>query len=89
MVAGRGYIALAALILGGWRPWPVLLACLAFGLLDAAAIRLQGVVLPGIGEFPVQAVQALPYLLTVVLLAGFVGRAVPPRASGEPYVKER
>ena len=58
-------------------------------LLDAAAIRLQGVVLPGIGEFPVQAVQALPYLLTVVLLAGFVGRATPPRASGEPYVKER
>ena len=52
-------------------------------------IRLQGVVLPGIGEFPVQAVQALPYLLTVVLLAGFVGRATPPRASGEPYVKER
>ena len=89
MVAGRGYIALAALILGGWRPWPVLLACLAFGLLDAAAIRLQGVMLPGIGEFPVQAVQALPYLLTVVLLAGFVGRAVPPRASGEPAVKER
>ena len=89
MVAGRGFIALAALILGGWRPWPVLGACLLFGLLDAAAIRLQGVVLPGIGEFPVQAVQALPYLLTVVLLAGFVGRAIPPLASGQPYVKER
>ncbi len=89
MIAGRGYIALAAMILGGWRPWPILLACLGFGLLDAAAIRLQGVVLPGIGAFPVEAVQALPYLLTVVLLAGFVGRSVPPRASGVPYVKER
>lgn len=89
MTAGRGYIALAAMILGGWRPWPILLACLGFGLLDAAAIRLQGVVLPGIGAFPVQAVQALPYLLTVVLLAGFVGRAIPPKASGQPYVKER
>ena len=89
MIAGRGYVALAAMILGGWRPWPTLLACLAFGLLDAAAIRLQGVELPGVGQFPVQAVQALPYLLTVVLLAGFVGRTVPPRASGLPYVKER
>ena len=89
MIAGRGFIALAAMILGGWRPWPILLACLGFGLLDAAAIRLQGVELPGIGAFPVQAVQALPYLLTVVLLAGFVGRSVPPRASGVPYVKER
>ncbi len=89
MIAGRGYIALAAMILGGWRPWPILLACLAFGLLDAAAIRLQGVVLPGVGAFPVEAVQALPYLLTVVLLAGFVGRSIPPKASGLPYVKER
>jgi len=89
MISGRGYIALAAMILGGWRPWPILMACLAFGLLDAVAIRLQGVALPGIGEFPVQAVQALPYLLTVVLLAGFVGRAIPPKAGGHPYVKER
>jgi ABC-type uncharacterized transport system permease subunit len=89
MIAGRGFIALAAMILGGWRPWPILLACLAFGALDAVAIRLQGVALPGIGTFPVQAVQAVPYLLTVVLLAGFVGRTMPPRASGQPYVKER
>ncbi|MFT8246118.1 ABC transporter permease [Roseomonas sp. BN140053] len=89
MVAGRGFIALAAMILGKWRPWPTLLCCLLFGLLDAAAIRLQGVALPGLGEFPVQALQALPYVLTVVLLAGFVGRAIPPKASGIPYVKER
>ena len=89
MTAGKGYIALAALIFGKWRPVPAMLACLLFGFLDAVAIRLQGVDLPGIGEVPVQLVQALPYVLTVVLLAGFIGRAVPPRALGVPYVKER
>lgn len=89
MTAGRGYIALAAMIFGRWRPLPTLAACLLFGLLDALAIRLQGVALPGIGEVPVQAIQALPYLLTVVLLAGFIGSAVAPKALGRPYVKER
>jgi simple sugar transport system permease protein len=62
---------------------------LLFGFLDAAAIRLQGVPLPGIGEVPVQVIQALPYVLTVVLLAGFIGSALAPRALGVPYVKER
>ncbi|CAN1505788.1 COG1079 Uncharacterized ABC-type transport system, permease component [Rhabdaerophilaceae bacterium] len=89
MTAGKGFIALAALIFAKWRPVAALWACLLFGLLDATAIRLQGVVLPRIGEVPVQAIQALPYILTVILLAGFVGRAVPPKASGIPYVKER
>ena len=89
MTAGKGFIALAALIFAKWRPWPVLGACLLFGFLDAAAIRLQGVRLPLIGEVPVQFMQALPYILTVVLLAGFIGKAVPPRAGGVPYVKER
>ena len=89
MTAGRGYMALAALIFGNWRPVPALWACLLFGFLDAAAIRLQGVSLPGIGEVPVQAIQALPYLLTVILLAGFVGRSVAPVALGQPYLKER
>jgi simple sugar transport system permease protein len=89
MTAGKGFIALAALIFAKWRAWPALGACLLFGGLDAASIRLQGVALPGIGEVPVQAIQALPYLLTVILLAGVVGRAIPPRAAGVPYVKER
>ena len=89
MTAGKGYIALAALIFGKWRPVPALLACLLFGFLEAAAIRLQGADVPGIGEVPVQFVQALPYVLTVVLLAGFIGRAVPPGALGVSYVKER
>ena len=85
MSAGQGYIALAALVFGRWRPAPTLLACLLFGFIDAVAIRLQGVALPGIGEVPVQLVQALPYGLTVILLAGLVGRATAPRASGVPY----
>lgn len=89
MTAGRGYIALAAMIFGRWRPLPTLVACLLFGLLDALAIQLQGVALPGIGEIPVQAIQALPYLLTVVLLAGFIGQAIAPKALGRAYVKER
>ncbi len=89
MTAGQGYIALAALIFGKWRPVPAMLACLMFGFLDAVAIRLQGVELPGIGEVPVQLIQALPYILTVVLLAGFIGRAIAPKAVGIPFVKER
>jgi simple sugar transport system permease protein len=89
MSAGKGFIALAALVFAKWRPWPALATCLLFGVLDALATRLQGVPLPFVGPVPVQAIEALPYLLTVVLLAGFIGKAIPPRASGIPYVKER
>jgi len=89
MTAGRGFMALAALIFGRWHPVSALWACLLFGFLDAAAIRLQGVVVPCVGEVPVQLIQALPYLLTVVLLAGFIGKAVAPQALGRPYTKER
>ncbi len=89
MTAGQGYIALAAMIFGKWRPVPAMLACLLFGFLDAAAARLQGVQLPLTGEIPVQLFQALPYILTVVLLAGFMGTAVAPKASGTPYIKDR
>jgi simple sugar transport system permease protein len=89
MTAGRGYMALAAMIFGKWHPVGGLAACLLFGFLDAVSIRLQGAELPGIGAIPVQAVQALPYVLTVVLLAGFIGHARAPAALGRPYVKER
>jgi general nucleoside transport system permease protein len=89
MSAGKGFIALAALVFAKWRPWPALATCLLFGFLDALATRLQGVELPLIGGVPVPAIQALPYILTVVLLAGFIGKAIPPKASGVPYVKER
>lgn len=89
MTAGKGFIALAAMIFGQWRPFSALSACLLFGFLDALATRLQGVTLPVIGEIPVQLIQALPYVLTVILLAGFIGKAVAPKAGGTPYVKER
>ena len=92
MTAGRGYMALAALIFGKWNPVGAMAACLLFGFLDAVAIRLQGAPWPevlGGGTVPVQAIQALPYLLTVVLLAGFIGRARAPAALGVPYLKER
>jgi simple sugar transport system permease protein len=89
MTAGRGFMALAALIFGRWHPVNAMWACLLFGFLDASAIRLQGVVLPGVGEVPVQLIQALPYVLTVVLLAGLMGRTTAPKALGVPYAKER
>ncbi|MEO1092069.1 MAG: ABC transporter permease [Pseudomonadota bacterium] len=89
MTAGKGYLALAALIFGKWRPVPALFACLLFAFADAVQVRLQGVDLPLIGEVPTQAISVLPYVLTVLLLAGFVGRAVAPAAIGRPYDKER
>jgi general nucleoside transport system permease protein len=88
MTAGRGYMALAAMIFGKWHPIGALMACLLFGFLDALSIRLQGANIGGV-SVPVQAIQALPYVLTVVLLAGFIGRAYAPKALGVPYVKER
>ncbi|MCW1918489.1 ABC transporter permease [Rhodobacter sp. KR11] len=92
MTAGRGYIALAALIFAKWKPVPALGACLLFGFLDAISIRFQNIDLNGIGipvVIPGQFTNALPFILTVIILAGFVGKAIPPRAGGEPYVKER
>ena len=88
MTAGRGYIALAALIFAKWRPWYALYATFLFGLLEAIANRYPSLDL-GFMVLPSQFMQALPYILTVVILAGFVGKATPPRAGGQPYVKER
>jgi simple sugar transport system permease protein len=89
MSAGRGFIALAALIFAKWRPWYVLYACLLFGFLQAMALRPD--VIESVLSFKVNAqlLDVLPYILTVIILAGFVGKAIPPRAGGEPYVKER
>jgi simple sugar transport system permease protein len=143
MSAGRGFIALAALIFAKWRPWYALGACLLFGFFFAVDTRFQNILLPawalsgflivialgllsyvwkkdfldkvvlgglalGISaiaimvvfsvwntgtdsqiKIPVVFIQSLPYILTVVVLAGFVGKAIPPRAGGQPYVKER
>ncbi len=89
MSAGRGFIALAALIFAKWRPWYALYATLLFGFLQAIALRPD--VIEAVLQFKVQVqlLDALPYILTVVILAGFVGKAIPPRAGGTPYVKER
>ncbi|SIP91294.1 nucleoside ABC transporter membrane protein [Rhizobium sp. RU33A] len=89
MSAGKGFIALAALIFAKWKPVPVMFACLLFGFLDALANFMQGKELPVIGEVPVQLFQALPYILTCILLAGFIGSANPPKAGGVAYSKER
>lgn len=88
MSAGRGFIALAALIFAKWRPWQALGAVLLFGALEAIANRFPSLDL-GLVTLPGQFMAALPYILTVIILAGFVGKAIPPRAGGEPYVKER
>lgn len=88
MTAGRGYIALAALIFANWLPWRALGATFLFGLMEAVANRYPELDL-GPVTIPAMVMSALPYLLTVIILAGFIGRATPPRAGGEPYVKER
>jgi general nucleoside transport system permease protein len=89
MTAGRGYIALAALIFAKWRPVAALWACLLFGFFQALALRPDVVEAMAGTKIPVPFLDALPYVLTVLVLAGFVGKAVPPRAGGQPYVKER
>ena len=89
MSAGRGYIALAALIFAKWRPWYALYACLLFGFLQALSLRPDIVEALLTISVPVQLLDALPYILTVIILAGFIGKAIPPRAGGEPYIKER
>ncbi|HEX8098210.1 MAG TPA: ABC transporter permease [Pyrinomonadaceae bacterium] len=89
MTSGRGFIALAALIFGKWRPVQTMLACLLFGFTEAIAIQLQGVKLPSGDEIPNQFIQIIPYLLTIIVLAGFIGQSRAPRALGQPYEKEK
>jgi general nucleoside transport system permease protein len=84
MTAGRGFIALAALIFGKWRPVQTMLACLLFGFAEAVAIQMQGV----IPHVRVEYIQIIPYVLTMIVLAGFIGASRAPRALGRPYVKE-
>jgi len=89
MTAGRGYIALAALILAKWRPLPVLLACLFFGFMEALTNQIQGVIkMPSGEDIPIQFIQMIPYVLTIIVLAGFIGLSRAPKALGIPYRKE-
>jgi simple sugar transport system permease protein len=89
MTAGRGFIALAALILAKWRPVPVMFACLFFGFMEALTIQIQGVFkLPSGEDIPVQFIQMIPYILTIIVLAGFIGLSRAPRSLGIPYRKD-
>ena len=83
MTAGRGFIALAALIFGSWRPFGALVACLLFGFSSALATSLQEYSLSVSTLF-----EALPYVLTLVAVAGVIGRSIPPASIGRPYVKQ-
>jgi simple sugar transport system permease protein len=85
MTAGRGYMALAALIVGGWRPMAALFACFAFGLFDSIGITLQSIHLP----ISPQLIQIIPYILTIVIVAKFVSGSRAPKALGIPYFKNR
>ena len=89
MTAGRGYIALAALIFAKWRPWYALISCFLFGFLQAISLRPDLIEKYLTFKVQVQFLDALPYILTVIILAGFVGKAIPPKAGGEPYSKEK
>src|SRR3954452_8819976 len=91
MTAGRGFIALAALILAKWRPIPVMLACLFFGFTEALTNQIQGAPwakMPSGEDIPIQFIQMIPYVLTIIVLAGFIGLSRAPKALGIPYRKE-
>jgi general nucleoside transport system permease protein len=83
MTAGRGFIALAALIFGNWRPFGLAAACLLFGFSSALAQRL-----PEYSQSAAVLFQALPYVLTLIAVAGVIGRSIPPAAVGRPYRKQ-
>jgi simple sugar transport system permease protein len=89
MTAGRGFIALAALILAKWRPVQVLLACLFFGFTEALTIPLANIKMASGENVPVQFIQIIPYVLTIIVLAGFIGLSRAPKALGIPYRKEK
>ena len=88
MTAGRGYIALAAVIFGNWRPFGAFGACLLFGFSSALALRLQGSPLLPSDLASANLLQTLPYVLTLVALVGVIGRSRGPAAAGRPYVKQ-
>lgn len=89
MTAGKGFLALAAVVFGKWMPGPTVRVCLLFAVADAVQVRIQNVDLPLVGVIPSDFIQMLPYVLTVLLLAGLVGRAHAPKASGIPFEKSR
>jgi simple sugar transport system permease protein len=89
MSAGAGYLALTALVFGNWRPAFTVLGCLLFGLFNAIKVQLEGVDLPVIGRIPGSLVEMIPYVVTVIVLAGLMAKSVAPKAAGKPFVKSR
>jgi simple sugar transport system permease protein len=89
MSAGAGYLALTALVFGNWRPVYTALGCVMFGFFTAVQIQLEGVDLPGVGRLPGSLIQMIPYIVTVVVLAGLMAKSVAPKAIGKPFVKSR
>ena len=89
MSAGAGFLALTALVFGNWRPLHTFLGCLMFGFFAAMQSQIEGVVFPGIGKIPGSLIQMIPYVVTVIVLAGFMARSVAPKAIGQPFVKSR
>lgn len=89
MSAGAGYLALTAMVFGNWRPLHTVLGCLMFGFFGAVQIQIEGVDLPLVGRIPGSLIQMIPYVLTVVVLAGLMAKSVAPKALGKPFVKSR
>jgi ABC-type uncharacterized transport system permease subunit len=89
MSAGAGYLALTALVFGNWRPVHTVLGCMMFGFFAAVQIQIEGVNLPVVGRIPGSLIQMIPYIVTVVVLAGLMAKSVAPKALGKPFVKSR
>jgi simple sugar transport system permease protein len=89
MSAGAGYLALTALVFGNWRPIYTALGCIMFGFFSAVQIQMEGVDLPGVGRIPGSLIQMIPYVVTVIVLAGLMAKSVAPKAIGKPFVKSR
>lgn len=89
MSAGAGYLALTAMVFGNWRPVYTFLGCLMFGFFGAVQIQIEGVELPVIGRLPGSLIQMVPYVVTVIVLAGLMAKSVAPKALGAPFVKSR
>jgi simple sugar transport system permease protein len=89
MSAGNGFLALTALVFGNWRPLHTFLGCLMFGFFAALQIQIEGVVFPGVGKIPGSLIQMIPYVVTVIVLAGLMAKSVAPKAIGQPFIKSR
>lgn len=89
MSAGAGYLALTALVFGNWRPVYTVFGCLMFGFFGALQIQMEGVDLPVVGRIPGSLIHMIPYVVTVIVLAGLMAKSVAPKAIGKPFVKSR